>query len=120
MRRPLCQTLAPPMRKLFSLHTNTTEPWPHFLGLASRSAIIWALALLVMFHIPLLGIPLVFATFPVLMLMPGLTQTGAHIEYIFAYVMLKSPYAWLSVGCYYYIAILLWQVLPRLRARFGM
>lgn len=94
-------------------------PWPDFLAHACISALSRAVMLLILFHLPVVGLPATIAALPVLHGVPGLGETGTHVSYLSGYVVLRSGYAWLIVGIYYFAAVLVWHGVRRflLRAR---
>lgn len=89
-------------------------PLPDFLVRASISALWRSLMLLVAFHLPVIGLPLVIAALPVLHVVPGLGQTGPNVTYFSGYVVLRSSYAWLCVGSYYFSWTMAWHVCRRI------
>jgi hypothetical protein len=92
-------------------------PWPDFLARASISALCRTPLLLILFHLPVIGLPLVIAAFPVLHTLPGLGQSGPDVAYLSGYVVLKSSYAWLCTGSYFFTAVLGWHIARRILMR---
>lgn len=92
-------------------------PLPDFLIRAGVSALCRSLILLIVFHLPVIGLPMVIAALPVLHVLPGLGQSGPDVTYFSGYVVLRSSYAWLCVGCYYVTWILAWHVARRMYLR---
>lgn len=89
--------------------------WQDGLAGAGLSAAFRASALLVLFHLPVIGLPAIVAALPVLFLVPGLSDNGPHVAYIAGYAALKSGYAWLCVGSYYFSVIFCVEILKRIR-----
>lgn len=59
-------------------------------------------------NIPIVSIPIIFATYPLFKLFPVFAQTGPHVEWWFLGLYLTSITAYISFFIYYYaIAYLL-------------
>jgi len=63
-------------------------------------------ALTASLHIPILGVLMVLAAFPVLIIFPEFAAAGPDVGYSFAMLYLKSAKSWLAFTCYFTLVAL--------------
>ncbi|SDY96761.1 hypothetical protein SAMN04515617_13716 [Collimonas sp. OK242] len=64
----------------------------------------------ILFHVPVIGIPLVLLSFPVLSYFPQLGKSGPDINYTFLYVSLQSPFSFGVIWSYFFICIFAYKL----------
>ena len=70
-------------------------------------------------HLPFLGVLIALTAFPLGDIYPELTHTSAHVEIGFAWIILKSAFAWLAYWLYFSLTslpfIILVQVFKKIK-----
>ncbi len=66
----------------------------------ARSALAGVCASIAM-QVPLIGLLLAFLALPLSFVFPELAKTGEHVEIGFAWIVLKSAFAWIAYIVYY-------------------
>ena len=86
-----------------------------FFATAIPKAALWALGLLVVLQLPVLGLPVMMASAPLYLVWPEFTRNSEYVEFWFVGVILKHPLPYLVYGIYFAAWSLLLQMIAAMR-----
>jgi hypothetical protein len=92
------------------------EPWlftGDFLARALLQSAVIAFGLLIVLQVPVVGALLLIVCLPLGYFFPELVTSGPYVGVSFAWVFLKHPFAWLVFGCYFFVPLVILQVIHR-------